>query len=471
MRRSGSVALLVSLTALLIPSVPAEASVPTNVNVSRLKNNQSEAAIAVDPTDPQNVVVVSNLEHNYGLMLGVSHNGGATFKRRPFANGTYPAHSYGQACCDPSMSWDEFGNLFLTWLDATDFSIIRGARSSDGGDNWTQITPYQPTPPPGAAVTQGLPTRSEDPDDRGSSVDQPTVTTGPGAVWMVWNNKGSMQAVGAAVSGLGSVSAFGDTQDIPNTEGCSFGDVAVSATGEVMQVCTKDHGSPTIAQIKTNVDPDGLGALPFGPASVVDRTNVQQFEPIRPQRSRTIDAETGLAWDRSGGVNDGRLYLIYTDSPNPTSSQTDIFMRTSDNAGNTWTDRVRVNSVRTGAQFLPRIALDQSSGLIAVGWHDCQRDDGNHHFGDTDGIKNTDATYYMTVSDGSGPFTSAFRVSKGVSNAADAANGIDFGDYTGMAFQDGVAHPAWADNSNSTGNNPDGKLKSFDIYTASVSLT
>jgi hypothetical protein len=288
---------------------------------------------------------------------------------------------------------------------------------------------------------------------------------------MVWNNRGSMQAVGAAVSGLGSVSPFGTTQDIPNTKGCSFGDVAVSATGEVMQVCTKDMGSPTIAQIKTNVDPDGLGVLPFGAASVVGTSNVQQFEPIRPQRSRTVDAETGLAWDRSGGVNDGRLYLIYTDSPNPTSSQTDIFMRTSDDSGVTWTDRVRVNSVRTGAQFLPRIALDQSSSLVAVGWHDCQNDNGDHHFGDTDGIKNSDAMYYMTVTDGSGTFLPAFRVSKGVSNAADARNGIDYGDYTGLTFQDGIAHPAWADNSNSTGDNPDGKLNTFDIYTASVSFT
>jgi len=31
-----------------------------------------------------------------------------------------------------------------------------------------------------------------------------------------------------------------------------------------------------------------------------------------------------------------------------------------------------------------------------------------------------------------------------------------------------VAHPAWSDNSNSTGNNPDGQLHALDIYSASV---
>lgn len=471
MRRSGSFVLLVALTGLLLTAVPARATVPTNLNVSRMKNNQTEASIAVDPTNPQNVVVVSNLEHNYGLMLGVSHDGGATFNRRSFANGTYPTHGFGKACCDPTTSWDQYGNLFLVWLDASDFTIIRMALSTDGGDSWTQIGPYAPAPPPDMSVATGLPTRTGDPDGRGSSVDQPTVTTGDGSVWMVWNNNGSMQAVGASVSGLGAVSPFGAAQDIPSTRGCSFGDVAVGPGGEVMQVCTRDKGSPKIAEIKTNVDPDGLGPDPFGPVTVVGTTNVQQFEPITPQQGRTVDAETGLAWDRSGGVNDGHLYLIYTDSPNPTSSQTDIFMRTSDDGGATWSDRVRVNDVRTGAQFLPRIALDQSSGLVVVGWHDCRNDHGDDHFGDTDGVRNSDAMYYMTETDGSGTFIPGIRVSKGVSNAADANNQIDYGDYTGLAFQDGIAHPAWSDNSNSTGDNPDGDLSHFDIYTASVNLT
>ena len=470
MRRSASFALLLTLTGLLLTAVPARAAVPANVNVSRMKQNQSEASVAVDPTNPQNVVVVSNLDY-YGLMLGVSHDGGATFTRRTFANRTYPAHDFGQACCDPTASWDGYGNLFLVWLDGSDSTIIRMALSVDGGDSWTQIGPYAPTPPPISGVAQGFATRAGDPDHRGSSVDQPTVTTGDGSVWIVWNNRGSMQAVGASVSGLGSVSPFGATQDIPGTKGCSFGDVAVGPAGEVMQVCTKDAGSPKIAQIKTSLDPDGLGPDPFAPATVIGTTNVQQFESITPQRRRTVDSETGLAWDRSGGVNDGRLYLIYTDSPNPTSSQPDIFMRTSDDDGGTWSERVRVNAVRTGAQFLPRIALDQSSGLVAIGWHDCQNDMGDLHFGDTDGIPNSDAMYYMTETDGNGTFIPELRVSKGVSNAAAAHNSIDYGDYSGLAFQDGVAHPAWSDNSNSTGDNPNGQLHQFDVYTASVNLT
>jgi hypothetical protein len=59
-------------------------------------------------------------------------------------------------------------------------------------------------------------------------------------------------------------------------------------------------------------------------------------------------------------------------------------------------------------------------------------------------------------------------ISEGASNARASGNAIDFGDYTGLAFSAGVAHPAWADNSNGTGDNPDGTLHAFDVYSAAV---
>src|SRR5205807_1449237 len=65
-------------------------------------------------------------------------------------------------------------------------------------------------------------------------------------------------------------------------------------------------------------------------------------------------------------------------------------------------------------------------------------------------------------------FTKNIQISAGTSNSRDAQNGIDYGDYSGLSFYGGIAHPAWSDNSNSTGNNPDGTLHQLDIYSASV---
>ena len=65
-------------------------------------------------------------------------------------------------------------------------------------------------------------------------------------------------------------------------------------------------------------------------------------------------------------------------------------------------------------------------------------------------------------------FEPNFQISAGTSNSHVSGNRIDYGDYTGLSFYGGVAHPAWSDNSNSTGNNPDGTLNKLDIYTAAV---
>jgi hypothetical protein len=60
-----------------------------------------------------------------------------------------------------------------------------------------------------------------------------------------------------------------------------------------------------------------------------------------------------------------------------------------------------------------------------------------------------------------------------VSNQA-AAGGVgvdyDFGDYEGVAFANGKFIAVWADNSNSTHDNPNG-ASLFDLYTAVVTVS
>jgi hypothetical protein len=463
----------------VVGATPAgAATVSPNVNITRLVGNQSEAAIAIDPTDPNRVVEFSNNDRNSGLTLGVSDDGGATWTVSIFGRND----AFGRACCDPTLSWDRFGNLFMAWLDLSDAGAIPVAISTDGGAHFSMLKVLRPNPPERRETggkedeldRPGGSGKERKPSPKGSSVDQPTIATGPRSVWITWNNNGLMQAAGARVNGLGQVAKFHERQDIEGTLYCSFGDIAVGPTGQVAEVCTKDKSgtSPRVAGIRTAIDPDGLGPLGFSKARVIGTTNVQQFDPIRPQRSRTVDAETGFAWDvLSSSPHFGRLYLVYTDEKPNRSSDTDIWLRSSDDAGATWSAPARVNDVTTNAQFMSKIAIDPSTGNLAIGWHDARNDVGDRAFGDTDGIVNSDAMFYLTFStDGGLTFVPAVQVSQGVSNAKAAHNGVDYGDYVGLAFVAGIAMPAWADNSNSTGDNPAGALGSFDIYTARVSL-
>jgi len=168
--------------------------------------------------------------------------------------------------------------------------------------------------------------------------------------------------------------------------------------------------------------------------------------------------------DTETGVDSaGHLYFADLTLANFSTSR-------SDDNGATWSPGGRVNNDSTvNSQFLPKIALDQTTGNIATVWYDARNDLGTGGSGDTDVLPNTDAQFWGSFSTNGGvSFGPNIRISAGTSNSHDSGNGIDYGDYSGLAFYGGVAHPAWSDNSNSTGTNPDGSLHQLDIYTAAV---
>ncbi len=84
------------------------------------------------------------------------------------------------------------------------------------------------------------------------------------------------------------------------------------------------------------------------------------------QPSRAIDAEVSLAWDRSGlhhPGNNGRVYIVYTNA-NPTNpDDTYIAVRYSNDSGATWSNEQQVNDRNPSSQFLPAVAVDQTTRL------------------------------------------------------------------------------------------------------------
>jgi hypothetical protein len=458
--------ILVGLLA-LAPTGAAAAGIPANIDVSQRHLNESEEAIAVNPTNPNNIVIVTNIGHREagltaGMFKAVSFDGGSTWTRTLIGLGT-AGDVLGDACCDPTLSFDEFGNLFMSYLYQTE-NVVPVALSTDGGLTFTLVANI-------VAPPSGTPTKSSS-DNRGlfRFVDQPTITAGRGEVWVVFNAGGPLFASGAPVSGLGQVGAFNPGQVVPNTNNCTYGDIAIGPAGQVMQVCTLTESGQGGGKLFVNVDPDGLGPAGFSGRIFAAATHVGGFDFIPPQSDRSIDAEPGLAWDRTGGPHAGRVYLIYTKEIQNESDNTDIFVQFSDDNGSTWSSGVRVNNDSTvNSQFLPKIALDQTTGNLATVWYDARNDLGTGGSGDTDGLPNTDAQFWGAFSTNGGvSFGPNMRISAGTSNSHDSGNGIDYGDYSALAFYGGVAHPSWSDNSNSTGNNPDGSLHQLDIYTAAV---
>src|SRR6266700_6795088 len=204
------------------------ASTPTNVDVSQRSGNESEETVAVNPTNPNNIVIVTNVDHPAaGMLEGVSFDGGANWTTKLIGNND----NLGDACCDPSLSFDQFGNLFLAYLFEVE-NVVPVALSTDGGLTFNVIEEV-------IAPPQGTPTKSGG-DNRGlfRFVDQPTITTGHGEVWVVFNAGGPLFATGAPVTGLGQVGAFSTGQVVPGTNNCTYGDISIGPAGQVMQVCT-----------------------------------------------------------------------------------------------------------------------------------------------------------------------------------------------------------------------------------------
>jgi hypothetical protein len=435
---------------------------PTNVDVSQWHHNESEEAIAVNPTNPKNIVMVTNVDVPVaGMFEGVSFDGGKTWSTSLIGNND----NLGAACCDPSLSFDNYGNLFLGYL----FNVgntVPVALSTDGGLHFNVI----------ANIAKPAGSNTSTASERKGLfryVDQETITTGHNEVWMVFNAGGPIVATGAAVTGLGQVGTFSPAVVVPGTNNCTYGDVAIGPNGEVMNVCSLTSTGQGGGRLYVSVDPDGLGPAPFGGSVFVAETHVGGFDFIPAQPDRSVDAEPGLAWDRTGGVHNGRVYLVYTLEVKNESNNMDIEVSYSDDRGATWSAPVRVNDDATkNSQFLPKISLDPTSGNLAVVWYDSRNDLGLGGPGDTNGIPNDDAQFWGAFStDGGQTFTRNIQISAGTSNSHASGNHIDYGDYTGLSFYGGVAHPAWADNSNSTGANPDGTLHQLDVFTAAVPVS
>ena len=250
-----------------------------------------------------------------------------------------------------------------------------------------------------------------------------------------------------------------------------YGDTAVGPDGQAFVVYQNPTGGEGPATIYGALDPDGLGPQGFGSAKVLQMTNVGGFDYIPAQSSRSIDSEAGLAWDRTGGPHNGRLYFVYVSEEPQESNDTDIQFRYSDDNGTSWSNSVRVNDdTGTNSQFNPKVALD-STGNIAIAWYDARNDAGDNGRADTNGLPNDDIVIYSSVSrDGGVTFERNQRLSIGASNDNDAQSGVDYGDYSGFAFHQGSMYFSAADNSNSTGDNPDGTLSHLDLHVAPLKL-
>jgi hypothetical protein len=445
-----------------------------NVNVSRMLRSQDEQTIAVNPTNPKNIVVTSNLDKGKGLMEAYSFDGGVSWSSGVIADGGVLGH----ACCDSQTAFDPYGDLFMAYLYGVR-GVIPVAMSTDGGRTFRMIARLTSAPNGSAGPTPPLKLMPGAPVDFG---DQPSIAVGPSgtpgqySLWVSWTAVpgARISAAGARINSPGHVGAFIPTEQVPDASGRGdYGGTAIGPQGQVLVTYQRPPGGQGPAKIDTALDPDGLGPRGFEHPQQLAVTNVGGFDYIPAQPDRSVDAEANLAWDYGPGfAGEGRLYVVWTSEDVNESNDLNIMFQHSDDAGATWSPAVRLNTdTGTNSQFMPAIAVDHSTGWVGVSWYDARADLGRGGAGDTDHIPNDDARFWAATSTSHGQsFGPNLRVSAGTSNAGVSGNPLDYGDYTQATFVDGTFWTVWSDNSNSTGDNPDGTLHALDIYVAPVTV-
>src|SRR2546422_842665 len=104
-----SLLVLALLVAIGVPARATPKASPPNYNSSAAPGNEAEDAIAINPTNPSNIVTMSTLPDVVsGLFEGVSFDGGKTWTRRVIGTGP----PLGQICCDEQLTFDRYGNLW-----------------------------------------------------------------------------------------------------------------------------------------------------------------------------------------------------------------------------------------------------------------------------------------------------------------------------------------------------------------------
>jgi hypothetical protein len=241
------------------------------------------------------------------------------------------------------------------------------------------------------------------------------------------------------------------------------GDVAVAFA---RWVPSNAPGTPIYVSVNTG----GLNGQ-FPTATIVHASNMNTPTPrYHPpaQPDKAIHAQPfALAWGSYGSFRE-ILYLVYADLPDTTQNDHyNVYLKYSTDQGVNWVPHVPPNEPNPGilvnndstsnfnSHLLPSMAVDPTSGNIAVCWYDCRNDPNNVH-----------TQFFAAVSsDGGQTFPSNYMLEAQSYYSNAPGTPIDYWDYTGMAYYAGYFYSAWADNSNSTGGNPSTTTpKEMDIY-------
>jgi hypothetical protein len=398
-----------------------------DINISNQNGAQSEVGIAVDPTNPLNIVAVSNnIADLSRLGTWFSSDGGATWTPN-FIDENEDGFGANDSRFDPNVAFDSDGNVYIVYSTTGTGNRLLLAISTDGGQNFNQVTTVTTDAPAASNLhTAMVTTRS----DAGGADD----------VLVVWAR---VQAGGESIEASLSLDAgatFPTTNnninDAQQRTFLPWASVDNAGNFHVVWEVNQGGGAGVILHDTLNgvTLADGATNTQVTTVQITDFAAATSLIPAQPDRGlfsvSTVDV------DRTTG----RVFVSYTDRPNTASNDTDIYVRFSNDNGATWSARTQINDdTTTTSQFLPRMAIDQSNGDVWTVWYDARNDVANNQQVDIFSSKSVDGGLTWLANQ---------QVTTAVSDestANAARDGNNYGEYFGLIAANGFAHVAWTD--------------------------
>jgi hypothetical protein len=390
------------------------ANVNTDCELNELPPPHNETTLAVNPTNPLNIIASAN---DYQLTLSsggtvketifsrahVTFDGGKTWTTYPINNKNYTATG------DPAVAFDANGTAYLSTLG---FLFSQGnfcctnpdilvAHSGDGGKTWS--TPTRVAGGTGTFSTRGIFNDKEYVTAWGSGnaiVTWTVFNDGQGGITInnpifdaVTHDGGNTWTSGVEISGsapfcVGAQGGNACDQDqfsVPTVASdgsiyVAFESLASAATGRDQYLVVKVD--PTSGQ---------RVAGPFRVAGLIDGNTDYPIDAEGRQTYQDSQFRTNSAGNITADpTTAGHLAVVWSDMRNSTlpapsdpyaaKTNSDIVVSQSFNGGATWSAPVVFTA--PGDQFMPWGAYD-ASGKLHIGYFDRSYDPANHKFGYT----------------------------------------------------------------------------------------
>lgn len=404
---------LIILVTLLVAGYFHAQSQFKNIQLPRYKGmgfqyEQCEPAIAIDPANPKRMAAGSILDAYY-----FSENGGKTWKSRKLKS-IYGVYG------DPVLTFDQKGRLYYfhlanyhktSWLDrivcqstdALDGTFTEGTFPKPNGSkaqdkHWVTVDPKSNTIY--LTWTQFDAYDSKNPND--SSVILFSKSTDQGATWSLPKriSKFAGDCLDGDLTVEGAVPTVG-------SNGKLF--VAWSGPKGLVLQKSEDQGNSWL------------------PEEQVIMPHPEGWDITIPGLMRANGLPI-LTSDLSNGPRHGTLYLNWCDQSNGTSN-TDVWLSTSTDNGQTWSAPIRVNQDNSEHhQFFTWMTVDQTTGSLYVVYYDRR----NH--------SDTQTDVYLSYSNDGGRSFHDFKISQ---EPFEPNPTIFFGDYLNIAAVNGEVRPIW----------------------------